>query len=102
MAANKANPNLSQAQFLSLAARVNEATGYQAVAAVYEKRKPKETAAVLAARKLVKDYEAKCAAVGAAVRAEMNQAKNAAMDAVLFQSLEKAVAAVKVLEARRA
>lgn len=100
MAAIKSNPNLSQTQYLVLAARVNETASYAAHARLYEKRKPKETAALLAARKLVKDHEARCGVVRAAAKEELQKAKNLALDAVLFQTQEKALAAVKALEAK--
>ena len=100
MATNKPNPNLSQAQYLALAARVNAATGYQAQHALCEKRKPKETAALITARKLIKDHDAKVQSVSNAVKAELEIAKNTAMDSVLFGTADKAVTAVKTLEGK--
>jgi hypothetical protein len=100
MAANKQNPNLTQAQYNVLAARVNAATGYSVKNALYEKRKPKETAALIAARKLLKEHEAKCSQVLKDAGDELEKAKNTALDAVLFQTQEKAHAAVKALEAK--
>lgn len=100
MAAIKSNPNLSQTQYQVLVARVNEATGYAAQDRLYKKRAAKESAALLAARKLIKEHEARNSTTMAAVRDELQKAKNLAMDAVLFQTQEKALAAVKALEAK--
>lgn len=100
MAAIKSNPNLSQTQYQVLAARVSEATSYAAQDRLYKKRKAKETAELLAARKLIAAHDARNAAVQAAVKEELQKAKNLAMDAVLFQTQEKALAAVKALEAK--
>jgi hypothetical protein len=100
MAANKSNPNLSQAQYLALSSRVNAATGFAAKSELFKKRLPKEPASVLAARKLIKEFETKQSAVHKAVEAELEKAKNIAMDSVLFGTAETAIAAVKALEGK--
>lgn len=100
MAAQKSNPNLTQAQFLALAARVNDATSYSAQDALSNKLAPKETAQVVAAKKTLKDYEDKVKAARNKASEEVRKAKTIAMDAVLFGSQQSAIAAVKALEGK--
>jgi len=99
MAAQKSNPNLTQVQYNVLSARVNELTGSNAHWSLYEERKPKLTAAVTAAKKTLKDYDEACAKVSQAVRKQLDSARVIAQEALLFQTPEKALAAVKKLEA---
>lgn len=100
MATNKPNPNLTQVQYATLSARVSELTGYETQQALYVKCKPKETAAIVAAKKAVKAYEDACNAASAGVRKDLAAAKAIAQEALLFQTADKALAAVKTLEGK--
>lgn len=98
MAAQKSNPNLTQSQYNVLSARVNELTGYQTKYALFNSRKPKETVEVIAARKVVAKYDDACEAVRQSIDRQIADAKAVAQEALLFQTAEKALAAVKKLE----
>ena len=99
MASAKANPNLTQAQYATLTARVNELTGYTVKQELYEKRKPKETAALRVAQKCIKEHGEKCNAARLAVDTELAKARAIANESLLFGTQASALAAIKKLEA---